>query len=189
MSISGFKARLKNSGARPNLFEVDGAFPGAGNMTDFHFFCKAAQIPQSTVGVINIPFRGRQLKVPGDRTFEPWTLTIINDEDFKFRAAFEQWHDIINDGPTNIGASNLAAAYMMQWNVHQLSRQGSRIASYQMVDAWPSAIAPIELSYDTPDSIEEFTVTMEYQFWTRSGGSIGSQVGRAVSGGLAAAGR
>ncbi len=182
MSIAGFKARLKNSGARPNLFEVEGTFPKGSNYTDLHFFCKAASIPASTLGIITIPWRGRTLKVAGDRTFEPWNVTIINDEDFKFRDAFEQWHNVINENASNLGISNLASAYMQDWHVHQLNRQGLRVASYKMVDTWPSSVAAIELAYDTADAIEDFAVTLEYQYWVREDASFSKIAGAANSG-------
>jgi hypothetical protein len=166
MSIDGFKGALRDGGARPNLFEVSGAFGGtfspAGDTTSF--LIKAAQLPASTLGQIPVQYRGRTLKLAGDREFEPWTITVINTNDFALRHAFESWSNLINQHASNESALDLT--YMQQWDVTQLKRDGSPATKYKLVDCYPSNISPIELSHDSGNAIEEFTVTLEYQYWT-----------------------
>jgi len=192
-TITGFKERLAGGGARPNLFEVEiPSFPvsirefwGTGNGQEaetFKFLCKAAQLPASNVAAIDVPFRGRILKVAGDRTFDVWTITVINDEDFKLRTAFERWMNTINKLDNNTGATN-PSSYMTNAFVHQLGRgAGTRFStnnststngaaitplrSYKFYDIFPTNIAPIDLSYDSSDAIEEYTVEFQVQYWT-----------------------
>jgi len=185
-SLSQFKSQLAGGGARPNLFEVSiPSFPGAVEtdtwtndyQSTFKFLCKAAQLPASTVAPITVPFRGRQLKVAGDRTFADWTVTIINDEDFVLRTAFEKWADKISNLYDATGVTN-PTSYMTNAFVKQLGR-GKEVAStkndgnvtsvlrtYKFYDIWPSDISAIELSYDSSDAIEEFTVTFQVQYFT-----------------------
>ena len=179
-TISKFKAAMSGGGARPNLFEVEiPLFPSGiswngATSRDFKFMCKAAQLPGQTIGAIEVPFRGRTFKVAGDRTIDPWTVTIINDEDFKYRNAFEQWTELIAKLDTNIGAT-LPDAYMKDAMVYQLGR-GSRKSStsntgsanvvlkqYKFESIFPTSISPIDLSYDSGDTIEEFTVEFQVQ--------------------------
>ena len=177
MSINSFKAKLTGGGARPNLYEVEATWPvtsGIAGGTDFHFFCQAASIPAGAIGPIEVPFRGRKLKVPGDRTFENWVLTITNDENYQFRKAFEDWMSLINENESNVGISR---QYFADWKVFQLNRRGGRETGYNMIGCWPSNVAAIDLSYENTDSIENFSVTLEYQYWTRidtSGSIIGA---------------
>ena len=185
-SLSQFKSQLAGGGARPNLFEVSiPSFPGATEAdtwtTDyqntFKFLCKAAQLPASTVAPVNVPFRGRILKVAGDRTFAEWTVTIINDEDFTIRTAFEKWADKMSNLFDATGVTN-PTSYMSNAFVKQLGRGSEAFAAtnkgnvtsilrtYKFYDIWPSEVSPIELSYDTSDTIEEFTVTFQVQYFT-----------------------
>ena len=182
-TISQFKSKLIGGGARPNLFEVEiPAFPAAIDTVDwnsdaqstFKFLCKAAQLPASTVSPINIPFRGRILKVAGDRTIDTWTITIINDEDFRLRRAMEFWTEQIASLDTNLGATS-PNAYMAAAKVYQLGRGSSPrstdnagdansvLAEYEFVDIFPTEVSAIDLSYDSSDTIEEFTVTFQVQ--------------------------
>jgi len=167
LRVDDFKQKLKFGGARPNLFEVDVTFPGysGGNTETTNFMCRAAQLPGSTVGVIPVPFRGRQVKVAGDRTFEPWTITCFNDHDFVVRNGFEKWMDGINQHQAGTGFIN-PLIYATQMKVYQLNRVGARIKEYTLVGCFPSLVAPIELSYDANDQIEEFQVTIEFDYWT-----------------------
>ena len=176
-TISNFKTAMTGGGARPNLFEVEITTLPSGiawDAADFKFLCKAAQLPGQTIGAIEVPFRGRTFKVAGDRSIDPWTVTIINDEDFKYRNAFEAWSELIAKLDTNIGAT-LPDAYMKNAKVYQLGR-GSRASStdntgtenvvlkeYEFIDIFPTSISPIDLSYDSSGAIEEFTVEFQVQ--------------------------
>ena len=184
-SIDSFKSRLVQGGARPNLFEVEMDFPSGVGIFDeeientrHRMMIKGAQLPASNIQEVIVPFRGRQLKVAGDRRFDPWTLTIINDGDFKLREAFERWANFIikvSDGSGTITPSD----YYADWVVNQLGRADTDInvrgdqsgaklpvlRRYKMHGCWPSLVSPIELSYDTADTIEEFSVTLQVQWW------------------------
>jgi hypothetical protein len=184
-SIDSFKSRLVQGGARPNLFEVEMDFPSGVGIFDeeientrHRMMIKGAQLPASNVAEVVVPFRGRQLKVAGDRRFDPWTITIINDGDFKLREAFERWSNFIvkvSDGSGTINPSD----YFADWVVNQLGRASTDLnlrgennpatlpvlRRYQMHGCWPSQVSAVELSYDTADVIEEFQVTLQVQWW------------------------
>ena len=187
-SIADFKGKLVGGGARPNLFEVQLAKLPTGITWDgevFRYLCKAAALPASNIAQIDVPFRGRIFKVAGDRTFDVWQITVINDEDFKIRTAFEEWMEQISKLDNNLGATD-PSAYMTNATVYQLGR-GSQKAStsndgssnsvlreYEFVDIFPTAISAIDLSYDTSDAIEEFTVDFQVQSFNMvSGGPNG----------------
>ena len=176
-TISDFKGALIGGGARPNLFEVELTTLPAGiswNSSDFSYMCKAATLPASNIANIDIPFRGRIFKVAGDRTIDPWTVTVINDEDFTLRTAFENWTQQIADLSTNLGATD-PSAYMTNAKVFQLGRGSSKasqdssgdsnvvLKEYEFVDIFPTSVSAIDLSYDTGDTIEEFTVEFQVQ--------------------------
>ena len=193
-TITAFKSKLSGGGARPNLFEVElPSFPeAAGGNTwrtgdnqesdTFKFLCKAASLPASVITPVEIPFRGRILKVAGDRTFETWTTTIINDENFLIRNAFETWMQGISKNSNASGATD-ANSYMTYALVHQLGRgadkgQSSTSAStavsgttlvplktYTFFDVFPTNISAIDLSYENTDAIEEYTVEFQVQYW------------------------
>ena len=188
-TISDFKGALIGGGARPNLFEVELTTLPAGiswNASDFSYMCKAANLPASNVANIDIPFRGRIFKVAGDRTIDPWTVTIINDENFNLRNAFEEWTDLIAKLENNIGATD-PEAYMVNAKVYQLGRgstpnaksnsgsANSVLKEYEFYNIWPSTVAAIDLSYDSTDTIEEFTVDFQVQSYkfNGAGGSNG----------------
>jgi len=202
-TITNFKSALRGGGARPNLFEVDiTGWPGGENMGDFgndakeefQFLCKAAALPSSNITPIEIPFRGRTLKVAGDRTFDTWTITIINDENFRLRTKFEQWMNGINKLTDGSGATN-PGSYMGNAVVHQLGRganQGrqsttnsgggdgssgrdniSPLRTYYFSDIFPTEVSEIGLSYDSTDTIEEFSVTFQVQYWIAGANSTG----------------
>jgi len=167
--ISDFKSKLAGGGARPNLFEVELAFPSAVAIDNdvlqkSRFLVKAAALPASTVAPIEVPFRGRILKIAGDRTFETWTITVINDTDFAVRSSFEKWMNVINKMED---ASGLQApdTYQKDAVVHQLDRDGSILRSYKMWDIWPTNISTIDLNYETVDTVEDFTVEMQVHWW------------------------
>ena len=200
-TLSEFKSRLAGGGARPNLFEVSiPSFPsaiseawGPGIQDEngtFNFLCKATNLPASTVAAVNVPFRGRNLKVAGDRTFAPWSVTIINDEDFQLRTAFERWANVLSKLDDATGVSN-PTSYMTDAYVQQLGRGAQRFSTsndggqsavlrtYKFYDIFPTNIGEIGLSYDTGDTIEEFTVEFQVQYFTvgdslqSNGGSAG----------------
>lgn len=138
------------------------------------FTIKAAQIPASTVGVIEVPFRGRMLKIAGDRTFEPWTITIHNDTSFILRSYFERWMEAIqiyDENATDFDYGDYPASdpqylkYMAPMRVTQLDRRGNAVRSYDFVDVWPSNISAIDLDYGSNDAIEEYTVELQVQYW------------------------
>ena len=176
-TISQFKSQLIGGGARPNLFEVELTTLPAGiawPADNFRYMCKAAQLPASVIANIDIPFRGRIFKVAGDRTIEPWSITIINDEDFRIRKAMEEWVDLIAKLENNLGATD-PSAYMVNAKVFQLGRgstpssknnAGDRNAvlrEYEFIDIFPTSVSSIDLSYDSSDTIEEFIVDFQVQ--------------------------
>ena len=171
-TLSSFKSALIGGGVRPNLFEVQLTTVPEGvtwNAETMSFMCKAAQIPASNIASVDVPFRGRILKVAGDRTVDNWTVTIINDENMQLRRGFEMWVEHMARLDNNVGATN-PAAYMMQATVFQLGRGGARnatdnngeeqviLAEYEFRDIFPVNVSPIELSFDSSDTIEEYTV-------------------------------
>ena len=166
LGVDDFKAKLKGGGARANLFKATINFPGyaAGNVELTSFMCRAAQLPASTLNAIEVPFRGRQLKIAGDRTFETWTTTIINDTDFGTRNALERWMNGINSHTTNIGFTN-PQTYQADLLVDQLDKDESILKRYVFRGCFPTNISSIELSYDTQDAIEEFTCEFQVQYW------------------------
>ena len=181
-TIQDFKSALKGGGARPNLFEVTIPSTPAGiNLTsNFPILCKSAALPASNIGSIDVPFRGRIFKVAGDRTFDTWTITVINDQDFEIRNAMEKWMEIIGQYGDSSGATN-PADYMVNAFVKQFKRGKSTVgfdtptgsglqvaATYKFYDIFPTNISPIDLSYDSSDQIEEFTVEFQVQYWTPS---------------------
>jgi len=164
--VDDLKSRLPGGGARANLFRATVEFPGYadGDSNLVSFLCKSAQLPGSTVGTVPVPFRGQVLKVAGDRTYENWTVTIINDDLFKGRDAFERWMNGINQNKTNQGLVS-PVAYQTDMIVEQLTRDNAVSKTINIRGAFPIAISGIDLSYDTVDAIEEFTVEFAYQYW------------------------
>ena len=183
-TLDAFKGKMVGGGARPNLFECELFFPDSAIPTNSskdeiadksRFLVKAAQLPASNVAPILIPFRGRNLKIAGDRTFEPWTITIINDVDFKIRTAFERWMNLINKHEDNAGLTD-PTAYQKDLFVRQLGRaslEGSTPTSasqlpvlkmYKFHGTFPTRISDIALSYDSSDTIEEFSVELQVQW-------------------------
>ena len=189
-TISDFKSRLLGGGARPNLFEVElttlpasVTFPWQAER--FGFLCKAAQMPAQTIASIEVPFRGRQFKVAGDRTIENWSITVINDEDFLFRNAFEEWTQQIAALDDNMGSTN-PASYMVNAKVYQLGRGATQssttnagdanvvLKEYEFIDIFPVSVGAIDLSYDSGDTIEDYTVEFAVQSYNVTGaGSAG----------------
>jgi hypothetical protein len=166
LGVDDFKAKLRGGGARPNLFKVTLNFPGyaAGDVELTSFMVKAAQLPSSQVAPIPVPFRGRILNVAGDRTFEPWTVTVINDTNFVVRNALERWMNGINSHSTNLGLTN-PIDYQTDLLVDQLDKDETILKRYAFRGCFPTNVGPIELSYDTQNTIEEFTCEFNLQYW------------------------
>ena len=199
-TLDAFKGRMIGGGARPNLFECELYFPDdaipEGTTRDAltdrtRFLVKAANLPASNISPINIPFRGRNLKVAGDRTFDPWTITIINDVDFSIRTAFERWMNLINKHEDNAGITD-PTLYQKDLYVKQLGRadvQGTNPATnakipvlkqYRFLGTFPTNVSDIALSYDSSDTIEEFSVTLEVQWVDVLDAAGSTQVGTGV---------
>jgi hypothetical protein len=166
LGVDDFKSKLKGGGARPNLFNVKMNFPAyaLGDAELTSFMCKAAALPASTVNTITVPFRGRQLKIAGDRTFETWTVTVINDTDFAIRDAMERWMNGINSHNANTGFND-PAEYQTDLSVEQLDKDGIVLKTYNFRSCFPTSVAAIELSYETVDTVEEFAVEFQVQYW------------------------
>ena len=166
-TISDFKSKLTGGGARANLFEVVLTFPDivqpATDVLDkSRFLVKAARLPASNISPIDVAFRGRILKIAGDRTFDSWSITVINDTDFAIRSAFENWMNTINRLSDNTGVVN-PADYQADCYVYQLDRDGQALRSYRFFDTYPTQVGPIELSYEAT-GIQEFTVELQVQY-------------------------
>jgi len=159
LNITDFKGAFI-SGARPNLYKVYMSNLGQ----NIEFLAKGASLPASTIGNIDVPYLGRQIKVPGNRTFEPWTVTIFNDIDFAVRHMVTQWMDEINGHQSNLGKPAIADVYS-DAVVEQLGRDGESMAQYHIVDMYPTEMSAIELAFDSNDTVEEFTVTFEMNYW------------------------
>jgi|TARA_R110000787_G_scaffold113188_3_gene222338 hypothetical protein len=176
-NIQEIRSQLVLGGARASLFQVQISNPanGAGDIK-VPFMVKAAQIPASTTGVIEVPYFGRKIKVAGDRTFAEWTVTIINDEDFLIRNAMEQWSNSINSHAGNIREFGSASPLLYKSNaqITQFSKTGVPIREYTFNGMFPTEVSAIEMAWETTDAIEEFTVTFQYDFWEVSGGITGN---------------
>ena len=186
-TISQFKSQLIGGGARPNLFEVELTFPSIVGVQDENeviensrFLVKAAALPASTVAPIDIPFRGRILKIAGDRTFETWTITVLNDTSFSIRSAFEKWMNTINKLDNGTGETD-PALYQVDAKVHQLDRDGRTLRKYVFKDVFPTNISSIDLNYETTDTIQEFTVEMQVHFYEAFKGNAPQSGGENIS--------
>jgi hypothetical protein len=178
-NINQFRAEMKNDGARANLFEVELKFPGyvtnavrAGETSKF--MCKAAQIPESSVGIAPVNYFGREVKFAGNRTFADWTVTVLNDEDFLLRSAFERWMNGINSHAGNRrdpNALNLNSqggnlgGYGAQAKVTHYGKLGGIAAEYTFIGMFPTNVSAIDLDWGNNDAIEEYSVTFAYQWW------------------------
>ena len=170
-------------GVKPNMFLIDVQFPQSialqtEDATLTNILCKSAALPGSNLGVIEVPFRGRTVKIAGDRTFDTWTATFFNDKDFKLRAFFEQWANSINTHEGNTAplfTPNNSTGYTADLGVKQLekdaSEEGAILREYKLHYCFPTNVSPIDLAYDSNDQIEEFTVEWQYSYFTAEGGS------------------
>ena len=170
-NVSSFLSNVKQ-GVRPNMFQVDIEFPDTvdGDKDLASYMCKSAALPASNVGTIEVPFRGRTVKIAGDRTFDNWSATFINDKDFKARSYFEQWLNEINTHQGNTANIIDPTQYGRTVIVKQLEKDsslgGDELRSYKLWYAFPTSASAIDLAYDSNDQIEEFSVEFQYSYWT-----------------------
>ena len=171
--LDGFKGRLKSGGVRSNQFEVHLSFPTwvanrSAASDDGLFLCNSASLPKQTIGTTEMKFRGRALQLAGDsRTFEPWTATFVND-DFAIYQAFEIWQEGINSMETNDQIHIRPDDYKATVDIRQLDRSGDAIKTFKLHGAFPSDIASIDLSFDNDDTIQDFDITWNYDYFTRA---------------------
>ena len=168
-SINNFRAQLQGQGARPNLFEVTIPFPGAVNPGEagqkITFMCKGAQIPGADLGMVEVDYFGRKIKLAGNRTFAEWTTTVINDEDFAVHAGLTNWMNAINSHATN-ERQITGTDYQVDAQVVHYKKDGDIAKEINIINCWPSSVAAIELGWDQNDAIEEFSVVWQYDYWT-----------------------
>ena len=174
LGIDDIKAQLQGGGARPNLFQVTMNFPAGitgrssqltgADSTKASYMCKMASLPGSTIAPIEVPFRGRKLQIAGDRTFDPWSITVINDTDFGVRNKYEEWMNEINEHRRNTGLTD-PTSYMADMIVDQLDKDGTVLKSYDIRGTFPTTLGPIELDYGSENVIEEFEVELQVQYW------------------------
>lgn len=175
-NINDIRSQLTLGGARNSLFQVQFNNPvNSGADVKQTFMCRTAQIPDSTLGVIEVPYFGRRMKLAGDRTFGDWTVTVINDEDFLVRNALEEWSNALNSLQGNVRTLGSASPllYKTTAEVTQFSKTGVPIRVYKFNGMFPSVISPIDLDWGATDQIEEFQVTFQYDWWEVSGGVTG----------------
>jgi hypothetical protein len=178
MSILSFKTALKAGGARANQFRVTLNFPsfvnGTSAATKAQFLCNATSLPGQAVNITQVMYRGRQVKLAGERTFDNWQVTVLNDNDFDVHNAFESWMQQINNKQENSGMIN-PLQYTVNMNVEQLDRNGVTLKKYTFQDAWPTMISPIALNFGDNDTVETFTVDFAYGWFeaeSYSGGQL-----------------
>ena len=170
-NVNEFRSQMVGDGARPNLFEVSMPFPAfalPGNaQTKLTFLCKTAQLPGSTVNTVPVQYFGRELKFAGNRTFTDWTISVINDEDFVVRNAFERWMNGMNSHATNVRspAALTPNGYTVDAGVTQFGKGGNTLKKYKFIGVFPTDLSPIDVDWGSNDTIEEFTVTLSYQWW------------------------
>jgi hypothetical protein len=173
MNIRNFANAFTGSGVKPTLFEVQGRIGGTESPLT-PFLVRAATLPGTALGTIEVPYRGRRLKVPGDRAFGDWTLSVYNDSKFQLRNLFELWVDGIQSMQRNVARNeflNFSQPIFCDWTINQLDRTGKPVKAYTMVGCFPTEISPIEVSYDAVDQIEEFSVTLAYTYFTSNIGT------------------
>lgn len=167
-NVNDFRANLTYGGARNSKFEVQITNPWISTSdSKVPFLVKAASLPALTSGTIEVPYMGRKIKLPGDPTYEEWTVTVINDNDFAIRDAIIGWyraiHPVVNN--TNTFGGTNPALFKSQAQVRQLDLQDNIVKTVNFNGLFPSSVSSIELSWETTDAIEEFTVTFQYDWW------------------------
>jgi hypothetical protein len=181
--LNNFLSKI-GEGVKPNMFVVDVSWPTdlenkpeGDNRELVNLLCKSTALPASNIGVIEVPFRGRTVKIAGDRTFDTWSATFFNDKDFKIRSYFEKWLEQINTHESNNAPlfvpTNSTAGYMATVKVKQMRKDdresGSILRQYDLLHAFPTSVSQIDLAYDSNDQIEEFSVEFQYSYWTSPG--------------------
>ena len=192
-NVSTFLSTI-NQGIKPNMFAVDISFPaggdfGATDKTLTNILCKSAALPGSNLGVIEVPFRGRTVKIAGDRTFDTWTATFFADSNMEVRGLFEDWANSINSHEGNTAERFLpnqgTTGYMADLFVSQLEKDdqvgGSVIRTYQLHHCFPTNVSAIDLAYDSNDQVSEFTVEWQYSFFTAGVGLTSKATGTKLS--------
>ena len=179
-NINEIKSQLTLGGARQSLFQVQFNNPAntSANLK-VPFMVRSAAIPEARIGNIQVGYFGRKINLAGDRTYDAWAVTVINDEDFLIRNSLEQWSNRINSFEGNLRnfGSSSPAAYKRDAKVTQFSKTGIPIREYTFHGIYPGDISNIELDWDATDRIEEFRVTFLYDFWDVSGGVTGNAGG------------
>jgi len=167
-NINEFKSRLQGGGARANQFKVTLSFPGyaevGGETSDLSYLCTATSIPGQTLGTVAVPFRGRVLNLVGDRTFAPWSVTVLNDTNFKIYRAFERWMNGMNNMTDNEGLTN-PTDYQVDGFIDHLDRDGATLKTYILRGAFPTTLDDITLSAGDNDTVETFTCAFVYQYF------------------------
>jgi hypothetical protein len=191
-NLSSFLDKVKQ-GVRPNMFEVEFAFPtgvDAGDGTLATYMCKSAALPASNVGVIEVPFRGRTVKIAGDRTFDNWSTTFITDRDMKIRAQFEKWLELINSHEPNTAqlanpseTDGYTRGIIIKQKDKDATASGTELRSYKLWYAFPTSVSAVDLAYDSNDQIEEFSVEFQYSYWTvgSNDGTVAGPSGISIS--------
>ena len=178
-NVNEFSGALKGGGARSSLFQVNITNPANGIADSIvPFMTKGAQVPAATLGTIEVPYFGRQVKIAGNRTYAVWTPTIINDEDMSIRNAMEQWNHSINSIQGNLRATggSSPSLYKASAQVTQFSKTGEILRVYDFIGLYPSEVGTIDLAWDA-ETIQEYTVTFQYDYWQISGGTTGNAGG------------
>lgn len=181
--VQEFRAQMNYDGARPNLFNCEIAFPlglgGAGNgaaQQQFTFMARASQIPGDTIGVAPQFYFGRELKFAGNRTFSEWTVTVVNDEDYKTRDTFEKWMSAMNSHVGNLRNENFIkgdGGYQADGYITAMGKAGPDIKAYKFIGLFPIDLSPMEMDWGANDTIQEYAVTFAYQWWEWADGQNG----------------
>ena len=173
-SVNSFVNALKGGGARANQFRV--SFPALdGSSGLMEFMARGAQIPAVTMGEVTVPYRGRQVFVPGDRTYDAWTITVFNDTGFTIRGALENWQNQVQDIGSTTAASIEGMSVYRDASVLHLGRNGEVLRTYNLFNCWPTTVDAIDLAFDTNDAVEEFGVTFRFNYMTVASGSEGAR--------------
>ena len=203
-ALNNFLTKI-GEGVKPKMFSVDINWPASmseapknGDSKDLvNLLCKSAALPASNLGVIEVPFRGRTVKIAGDRTFDTWSATFFNDKDMALRSYFEKWLELMNSHELNNAAlftPDNSNGYMATVGVKQLRKDsttsGTVLRQYDLYHCFPTSVSQIDLAYDSNDQIEEFTVEFQYSYWkaavpgktdtlSSKAASLGLAIGRA----------
>tara|TARA_R110000824_G_scaffold49838_26_gene139739 strand:+ start:465 stop:1052 length:588 start_codon:yes stop_codon:yes gene_type:complete len=187
-NVDAFKSGLTRGGVRPNLFEVQMEFPaivgGVGadtNVTQkMTFTCKAASLPEATIGMIDVPYFGRTVKFAGNRTYGEWTTTVFNDEDFAVHDAIRNWIELMNGPASNMRLAGSTRQYQVDASVTQFGTNGDKLKTFRFHNIWPSVLSPVDLDWGSNDQLEELVCTWQYDYWISATGTEGGLVSKIV---------